>query len=217
MNITKIVLIPKVPALTNMTNFLPISLCNVLYKLVVKVIANQLRKILNACIDHARSAFFPRRLITDNIVLAYEMLHTFGKKRGWSSFMNLKLDRSKAFDRVEWHFLQVMGKMWFAQASIDLIMKCISTVSYSVCIDGFQSSPFRLSRGLQEGDPSSPFLFLICNEGLSALKRLGQNKGLFKGVRGIGKGFGFHTSCLPMTISFLERFRLEEAFVKKYT
>lgn len=81
-----------------MSNFRPVSLCNVLYKLIAK----HFHKVLDVCIDLAQSAFVPRRLISDNVLLAYEMLHMFGKKRGGrKGQMTLKIDMSKAYDRVE--------------------------------------------------------------------------------------------------------------------
>lgn len=78
MNVTNIVLIPKIPKLTSMVNFRPSSLCNVIYKLITKVIANRFQKVLDVCIDPAHTAFVPRRLILDNVLLPYEMIHTFG-------------------------------------------------------------------------------------------------------------------------------------------
>lgn len=79
-NVTNIFLIPKVPKPLNMSKFHPISLCSVIYKLVAKAITNRLKKVLDACIDKAQSAFLLERLISNNVLLAYELLHTFGKK-----------------------------------------------------------------------------------------------------------------------------------------
>lgn len=81
LNLTNIVLIPKILNPTSLVNFRPISLCTVIYKIVAKTIANRLQEVIGRCIDTAQSAFVPRRLISENVILAYEILHTFRQKR----------------------------------------------------------------------------------------------------------------------------------------
>ncbi|KAA3484884.1 reverse transcriptase [Gossypium australe] len=74
----------------------------VIYKIVAKTIANRLQEFIGRCIDNAQSAFVPGRLISNNVLLAYEILHTLSQKRtGKKGFMAVKLDMSKAYDRVE--------------------------------------------------------------------------------------------------------------------
>lgn len=109
LNHTNIVLLPKMSHPRNPTNFRPISLCLVFYKIISKSIANRLQKVIDLCIDSTQSAFVLGRLISDNVLLAYEILHTMRNKRvGKKGLMALKIDMSKAYDWVEWEFLEKM-------------------------------------------------------------------------------------------------------------
>ena len=137
-NNTYICLIPKIKNPQKITNYRPISLCNVIYKLISKVLANRLKKILHEVINEAQSAFVPGRHITDNVVVAFKTMHTIGKrKKGKEGLMAIKLDMSKAYDRVEWGYLEIMmRKLGFGEKWISLVMMCVTTVSYEVLING---------------------------------------------------------------------------------
>ncbi|KAL3510121.1 hypothetical protein ACH5RR_029522 [Cinchona calisaya] len=104
-------------------------------------------------------------------MIAYEYMHYLhGKRKRKQGFMTIKPNMSKAYDRVECDFLaKVMGKMEFCSQWIGWVMKCISTVTYSFNINGNICGYIKPYRGIRQGDPLSPYLFLLCSEGLSSL------------------------------------------------
>jgi hypothetical protein len=190
LNFTYITLVPKIKNPSCVTHFRPISLCNVLYKIVSKVLANRLKVVLPALISQNQSAFIPGRLISDNILAAYETLHTMNSRMwGKEGFMAIKLDMSKAYDRVEWDFLEeIMKRMGFARQWINLIMMCVRSVQYAVLINGIPTEKFTPTRGIRQGDPISPYLFLLCAEALSSLLRKAEQDGFLTGVPTSKKG-----------------------------
>ena len=120
---------------------------------------NRLKPFLNSIISEAQSAFMADRVITNNILIVFESLHHM---KTWfsrnTSFMALKLDMSKAYDRVEWVFMEkILLKMGFQNSWVAMIMQCISTISYSIMVNGEPKGLIHPSKGLQQGDPLSLF------------------------------------------------------------
>jgi hypothetical protein len=183
-NLAHISLIPKKKNPERISDYRPISLCNVVYKIISKVLANRLKLVLPCIISDSQSAFVPGRLITDNVAMAFEFIHKMkAKRKGKKGKMAVKLDISKAYDRVEWAFVEsIMRKMGFSERWIALLMECICTVKYSVLIDGVPKGFIPPTRGIRQGDLLSPYVFLLCAEGLSAMLcqagALGHLKGL---------------------------------------
>ena len=184
LNHTFLTLIPKIKSPRRVSDFRPISLTNVLYKLIAKVLANRLKKFLPELISETQSAFVPGRLITDNILIAHETLHYMKSKRsGKVGLMALKLDMSKAYDRVEWSFLEkIMATLGFSQRWISLISMCIRSVTYSILLNGQPHGLISPHRGLRQGDPLSPYLFLLITEGLHGLLKSAEMSGSLRGV-----------------------------------
>ena len=151
LNDTYICLIPKVKSPQKVTEFRPISLCNVVYRQISKILANRLKRVLDAVIDELQSAFVPGRLITDNVLVAFETMHCIDqRKKGKKALMAIKLDMSKAYDKVEWVYLEtMMRKMGFHERWSSLIMMCVTTVSYSMLINGEPKGKIILLRGLR--------------------------------------------------------------------
>jgi hypothetical protein len=185
LNDTSITLIPKVRHPQRISQYRPISLCSVLYKIGAKCIANRLRVFLDDIIGEEQSAFVPGRLITDNVLIAYESVHALRRrKKGRNRMCAVKLDMMKAYDRVEWHFLEAMMlKLGFSDNTVRLILKCVSSVRFAVRVNGELLPYFTPSRGLRQGDPISPYLFLLCAQGFTALLNHFGGNHIDRGIR----------------------------------
>jgi len=152
-----------------MRNLCPISLCNVLYKIISKIITKRLQPIMDFIIGLEQNAFTKGGLIFDNILIFHEVMHSLkNRSRGRNCGMAVKLDINKAYECIEWaylnHILQFFG---FHHRWIDWIMACILTVSYSLQVNshkvGFITHPEALVRVILY----HLYLFLLCMEGLS--------------------------------------------------
>ena len=185
LNHTYFALIPKVEKPKKVAEYRPISLCNVIYRIMAKTIANRLKEILQKIISPSYSVFIPNTLITDNVIIGYESLHKIrhskGKKNG---FVAIKLDISTAYDQVEWSFVKAtMLILGFSLCWIDLIMRCITTTSFSVLINGVAKGLIKSQRGLRQGCQLFPYLFILCAEVFSILLMQAENQNLIHGLR----------------------------------
>jgi hypothetical protein len=172
-NDTVIVLIPKNNDPEALKGFRPISLCNVIFKEVSKCLVNRLKPLLQDIISPTQSAFIPGRLITDNALMVFECIHSI--QTGSVSRRNLcayKLDMAKAYDRVDWRFLEgVLAKLGFHSNWIRWVMECVTTIRYTIRFNGQMLESFIPTRGIRQGGTLSPYLFLFVADGLSCLIR----------------------------------------------
>ncbi|GKV23017.1 hypothetical protein SLEP1_g32806 [Rubroshorea leprosula] len=164
----------------------PISLIGVMYKIVAKLLANRLRKVLDRVIGEQQMAFIEGRQLMDGVVIANEIIDE-AKRKKKESFL-FKVDFEKAFDKVCWEFIDYMlFRMGFHVIWRGWIQECLRSSMISVLINGSPTRQFLAGKGIRQGDPLSPFLFLIVAESLNGLMFTAVEKELFKGVT-IGNG-----------------------------
>ena len=179
-NATRIALVPKVENPSCMNDFRPISCCTVIYKCISKVIALRLKASLADVIGPSQSAFIPGRNISDAILLTKELLHNAHLNTG-PPRCAIKVDLTKAFDTVRWDYILAgLEAIGIPQQMIHWIRICISSAHYSVNLNGELHGFFKASRGIRQGDPLSPYLFVLAMEGLEGLIKQATNHAAFK-------------------------------------
>eukprot|EP00253_Pinus_taeda_P034625 PITA_34625 len=206
-NATFIALIPKKDIPESFEDFRPISLCNCIYKIIAKVIASRLAPILSRNISMEQFGFLEGRQIHEAIGVAQEVLHSVKHKR--KKGVILKIDFSKAYDRINWLYLRLLlTHLGFNHSFMRWIMGCITNVSFAVLINGAASPFFKSQRGLRQGCPLSPLLFLLVAEGLSRLIHNARRSNKIKGVNRrdcnvMTNLFPFQTQSLDSSFKYL--------------
>jgi hypothetical protein len=163
-------LIPKVNSPETLGDFRPISLLGCLYKLIAKVLAARLALVVGSVVSSAQSAFIKNRQLVDGVLVLNEVVD-YAKKTGKDCLI-LKVDFQKAYDSVDWGFLLYMlHRFGFSDKWIRWIKCCVCSGNMSVVVNGSPTEEINIRKGLKQGDPLAPFLFLLVAEGLGAIMR----------------------------------------------
>ena len=180
-NHTFLTLIPKKGNAEVPGDYRPIALCNTIYKILSKALATRLKTLLPKLISEEQTRFMPGKSIIDGISIIQETIHS--AKSNKEACMFLKLDIQKAYDKVDWRFLcKTMEAFGFSRRWINLIYQCISTPKFSLLINGTPEGFFSTSKGIRQGDPISPFLFIIMAETLGRSIKFAQSQSKIQGI-----------------------------------
>ncbi|KAJ4757006.1 RNA-directed DNA polymerase (reverse transcriptase)-related family protein [Rhynchospora pubera] len=170
---------PEVPA-----QYRPISIGNVTYRLIMKLIANRLRKHMRRIISVEQNAFVKGRSIVDNVILVKEVLHSFNQASFKHSAFLLKADVSKAFDKLDWNFLTTsMLYLNVPSKLINLLMSSYTRAHVSININGKGNGFITPTRGLRQGCPMSPYCFIMAMEMLTRRLKKGLREGQLLGLK----------------------------------
>jgi hypothetical protein len=162
--------------------FRPIALCNLCYKIISKIIAKRIRPIMSCTLSEEQFGFLKGRQIIDAIGTAQECLHNIREKK--LQALILKIDLKKAYDCISWDFLRlVLLQCGFGLSTTKWIMGCITSATFAVLINGEPTKFFHSGRGLRQGCPLSPLLFILIMEGLSLALKRSQADGLLSGIK----------------------------------
>ncbi|GKA14939.1 RNA-directed DNA polymerase, eukaryota [Tanacetum coccineum] len=176
-----IALIPKVHDANLVKDFRPISLIGSIYKIIAKILANRLVGVLGDIVNEVQSAFISDRQILDGPFILNEVIQWCKSKKKQS--LIFKVDFEKAYDSVRWDFLDdVLKKFGFGNKWRDWIQKCLRSSRGSIIINGSPTEEFQFFKGLKQGDPLSPFLFILIMESLHLSFQSVVDVGLFKGI-----------------------------------
>jgi hypothetical protein len=184
-------LIPKKDHPQTLSDYPPICLISSMYKLLSKLLASRLKNVMGKLISSVQSAYLPKRQILDGVLVINELIDL--AKRRKDKCLLFKVDFERAYDTVNWNFLDyMMGRMGFAEGWRRWIRACVFHSSMSVLVNGSPTVDFNVRKGLRQGDPLSPFLFLLVVEGLSALMKKAVDSNLFHGYK-VSDNMKFHS------------------------
>ncbi|GKE12159.1 RNA-directed DNA polymerase, eukaryota, reverse transcriptase zinc-binding domain protein, partial [Tanacetum coccineum] len=180
-NSSFISLIPKSHDAKQVKDFRPISLIGSLYKIIAKLLANRLVPVMGNLVNEVQYAFIDNRQILDGPFILNEILQWCKAKK--KKTMLFKVDFEKAFDSIRWDFLDdVLKKFGFGERWCDWIQSCLRSSRGSILVNGSPTSEFQFHKGLKQGDPLSPFLFILIMESLHLSFQNVVNAGMFKGI-----------------------------------
>ncbi|PKA63653.1 integrator complex subunit 11 [Apostasia shenzhenica] len=167
---TLVVLIPKVQGAELPSQFRPISLCTTIYKVIAKILINRVKDVLNSLISQEQGAFVPRRGISDNCLIAQEMMQRLASSESSTGYMSIKVNMEQAYDKMRWDFLQKMLQHFrFPDTWSKWALACVEGPRFALMINGQKSTWIEASCGFRQGCPLSPYLFILCSELLSLL------------------------------------------------
>ncbi|XP_061342057.1 uncharacterized protein LOC133288347 [Gastrolobium bilobum] len=169
-NQTLFTLIPKVDRPCFMKQFRPIALCNTVYKGLSKILVNKIKSFIGELVSPNQVIFIPKRNIQDNIIIVQELIHSMHRTQGKKSYFSIKIDLEKAYDKLRWSFVKtVLEELKLPGELIAAIMGCVTSPYIEVLWNGSRTQGFYPQRGLRQGDPVSPYLFVLCMEKLTHL------------------------------------------------
>lgn len=138
------------------------------YKIITKALVNRIKVVLPHITSNTQTSFVPGRQITNNIVIVQEVIHTMRKKQGAKGYMAIKIDFEKAYDRLKWSFIRdTLNELNFPMLMNEVIMECVSSPTMRILRNGKKTDSFTPTRGIRQGDPLSPYLFVLCMERLN--------------------------------------------------
>ena len=193
-NATILTLMPKKINPSAMGDFRPIACCNVIYKCITKIISNRMLPLIGDLVSMNQYAFIPSRSISENVLLAQEIVRNYHKGIG-KPRCTLKIDLMKAYNLVNWEFLICcLHYFGFPKKFVSWIQECVTSPRFSVCLNGSLVGYFEGKKGLRQGGPLSPYLFVLAMEVLSKILAV---------TTGPGSGFKYHPYCLKMKLTHL--------------
>lgn len=192
-NATLIIVIPKNECPMFVSDYKPIACCNVLYKAITKILTNRMQTVMGGIINETQGAFVKKRSIMDNILVCQGLVRNYNREGGAPRCL-MKLDLCKAYDTIDWDFIEeVMTGLNFPKKFSQWVLECVRTPMFSILLNGRPHGFFRSKRGIRQGDPMSPYLFVL---GMEYFSRL------LEGLHS-NNGFHYHFRCKNMQLTHL--------------